>query len=80
LPNILPVEDEDSSKEVAKAFREKSGIRCRELQLSVESVDTRRAGCEVKVKALPEGIIRKWNVMWFFSAVGIQTNLEGLRS
>lgn len=74
LPNILPVEDEDSSKEVAKAFK-KSGIDIM-TSASVESVDTSGVGCKVKIKTT-EGI-KEMECDVVLSAVGIQTNLEGL--
>ena len=74
LPNILPVEDEDSSKEVAKSFK-KSGIDIM-TSASVESVDTSGVGCKVKIKTA-EGI-KEMECDVVLSAVGIQTNLEGL--
>lgn len=74
MPNILPVEDEDSSKEVTKAFK-KSGIDIL-TNASVESVDTSGAGCKVKVKTA-EGI-KEMEADIVLSAVGIQTNLENL--
>ena len=74
LPNILPVEDEDSSKEVAKSFK-KSGIDIM-TSASVESVDTSGVGCKVKIKTA-EGI-KEMGCDVVLSAVGIQTNLEGL--
>ena len=46
--NILPIEDEDVSKEVAKSFK-KSGIEIM-TDASVESVDTKGAGCKVRSK------------------------------
>ncbi|MBJ7427768.1 MAG: dihydrolipoyl dehydrogenase [Bacteroidia bacterium] len=74
MPNILPVEDEDSSKEVTKAFK-KSGIDIL-TNASVESVDTTGAGCKVKIKTA-EGV-KEMEADVLLSAVGIQTNLENL--
>ena len=74
MPNILPVEDEDSSKEVTKAFK-KSGIDIL-TNASVESVDTTGAGCKVKIKTA-EGV-KEMEADVVLSAVGIQTNLENL--
>lgn len=74
MPNILPVEDEDSSKEVTKAFK-KSGIEIL-TNASIESVDTSGVGCKVKVKTA-EGI-KEMEADVVLSAVGIQTNLENL--
>ncbi len=74
LPNILPIEDEDVSKEVTKSFK-KSGIEIM-TDSSVESVDTKGAGCKVKVKTKTGVIELEADVV--LSAVGIQTNLENL--
>jgi len=74
MPNILPVEDEEVSKEVAKSFK-KNGIEIM-TNASVESVDTAGAGCKIKVKTA-EGI-KDLEADVVLSAVGIQTNLENL--
>lgn len=74
LPNILPVEDEEVSKEVAKAFK-KAGIEIM-TGASVESVDTKGTGCKVKVKTDKGMVDMECDVV--LSAVGIQTNLENL--
>jgi dihydrolipoamide dehydrogenase len=74
LPNILPIEDEDVSKEVAKSFK-KSGIDIM-TDSAVESVDTKGAGCKVKVKTKTGVVELEADVV--LSAVGIQTNLENL--
>lgn len=74
MPNILPIEDEDVSKEVAKAFK-KSGIEIM-TESSVESVDTKGPGCKVKVKTKTG--IQELEADIVLSAVGIQTNLENL--
>ncbi len=74
MPNILPIEDEDVSKEVAKSFK-KSGIEIM-TSASVESVDTKGAGCKVKVKTATGIVELEADVV--LSAVGIQTNLENL--
>ncbi|MCC7534319.1 MAG: dihydrolipoyl dehydrogenase [Bacteroidia bacterium] len=74
MPNILPIEDEDVSKEVAKAFK-KSGIEIM-TESSVESVDTKGTGCKVKVKTKTG--IQELEADIVLSAVGIQTNLENL--
>ena len=74
LPNILPVEDEEVSKEVAKSFK-KAGIEIM-TDASVESVDTKGAGCKVKVKTKTGVVEMEADVV--LSAVGVQTNLENL--
>ncbi|MDZ4666353.1 MAG: dihydrolipoyl dehydrogenase [bacterium] len=74
LPNILPIEDEEVSKEVAKSFK-KSGIEMM-TNASVESVDTAGTGCKIKVKTA-DGM-KEIEADVVLSAVGIQTNLENL--
>jgi dihydrolipoamide dehydrogenase len=74
MPNILPVEDEEVSKEVAKQFK-KGGIEIM-TDASVESVDTKGAGCKVKVKTKTGVVELEADVV--LSAVGVQTNLENL--
>ncbi|GAA4303061.1 dihydrolipoyl dehydrogenase [Nibribacter koreensis] len=74
LPNIVPVEDEEISKQLEKSFK-KSGINVM-TNSEVLSVDTSGAGCIVKIKtAKGEETIEADVVL---SAVGIQTNLENL--
>ena len=48
LPNVVPVEDEEVSKQLARSFK-KAGIKVM-TDSSVESVDTSGATCKVKVK------------------------------
>jgi dihydrolipoamide dehydrogenase len=74
MPNILPIEDEDVSKEVAKSFK-KSGIDIM-TDSSVESVDTKGTNCKVKVKTKTGTVDLEADVV--LSAIGIQTNLENL--
>jgi dihydrolipoamide dehydrogenase len=74
LPTILPIEDEEVSKEITKSFK-KSGIDIM-TNSSVESVDISGAGCKIKVKTA-EGI-KDLEADIVLSAVGIQTNLENL--
>ncbi|MFY8190339.1 MAG: FAD-dependent oxidoreductase, partial [Bacteroidia bacterium] len=74
MPTILPVEDEEVSKEVAKSFK-KAGIEIM-TSASVEAVDTSGQGCKVKVKTA-EGM-KELQADIVLSAVGIQTNLENL--
>jgi dihydrolipoamide dehydrogenase len=74
LPNIVPNEDEDVSKELLKNFK-KSGIKVM-TNSAVESVDTSGKVCKVKVKTKKgEEIIDAEVVL---SAVGIQSNIENL--
>ncbi len=48
LPNIVPLEDEDVSKQLERSFK-KAGLKVM-TNSSVESVDTKGTGCKVTVK------------------------------
>jgi dihydrolipoamide dehydrogenase len=74
LPNIVPVEDEEVSKQLAKSFK-KIGIEVM-TEASVESVDTSGAGCNVKIKSAKGEEIIHCDIV--LSAVGIQANLENI--
>jgi len=74
MPNIVPVEDEDVSKQLEKSLK-KAGIDIM-LNASVESVDTKGDVSKVKIKAADGEKIVEAEVV--LSAVGIQTNLENL--
>lgn len=74
LPNIVPVEDEEVSKQLARSFK-KSGIEIM-TDSSVESVDTSGELCKIKVKTKKgEETIEAECVL---SAVGIAANIENL--
>lgn len=74
LPNIVPVEDQDVSKELAKNFK-KSGIKVM-TDSSVESVDTKGTGCKVTVKTKKGEEVIDCDVV--LSAVGIEANIENI--
>lgn len=74
LPNIVPVEDEEVSKQLAKSFA-KIGIEVR-TEASVESVDTKGSGCKVKIKDKNGETTVDCDVV--LSAVGIAANLENI--
>lgn len=74
LPNIVPVEDEEVSKQLAKSFK-KIGIEVM-TEASVESVDTSGNDCSVKIKTAKGEEVIKCDIV--LSAVGIQANLEGI--
>jgi dihydrolipoamide dehydrogenase len=75
LPAIVPVEDDDISKQLERSFK-KIGIDVM-TSSSVESVDTKGEGCKVKIKtAKGEELILSCDIV--LSAVGIQANLEGM--
>ena len=74
MSNIVPIEDEDVSKQLARSFK-KSGINIM-TESSVESVDTSGAGCKVKVKTKKGEEIIECDVV--LSAVGITPNIENI--
>ncbi len=74
LPNILPIEDEDVSKNLEKIFK-RSGMTVM-LNSSVESVDTAGKSCMVKIKTPKGEETVQCDIV--LSAVGIQTNLENI--
>ena len=74
LPNIVPVEDNDVSKQLEKSFK-KAGINVM-TNSSVESVDTKGKGCVVTVKTAKGEEKIECDVV--LSAVGIQANIENI--
>jgi dihydrolipoamide dehydrogenase len=73
LPNIVPVEDEEVSKQLARSFK-KAGMTIM-TESSVEKVDTSGTGCKVTVKTKKGEDVIECDVV--LSAVGIQANVEG---
>jgi len=74
LPRIVPVEDEEVSKQLERSFKK---MKMRVMtDSSVEEVDTTGEKCKVTIKA-PKGpeVIEADIVL---SAVGITTNIEGI--
>ena len=74
MPRIVPVEDEDISKELEKQFK-KQGIDIM-TNCEVLSVDTSGAGVKAKVKT-PTGEI-ELTADLLLSAVGVVSNLENI--
>ncbi len=74
MPNIVPVEDEEVSKQLEKSFK-KVGIEIM-TEASVESVDTKGDGCKVNVKTKTGNITLYAEIV--LSAVGIEANITGL--
>lgn len=74
MPNIVPVEDEDVSKELERNFK-KAGMTIM-TNASVEAVDTSGSGCKVKVKSAKGEETLECDIV--LSAVGIATNIEGI--
>jgi dihydrolipoamide dehydrogenase len=74
MPNIVPVEDEDVSKQLARSFK-KSGIKVM-TNSSVESVDTSGKRCVVSVKTKKGEETVECDVV--LSAAGITANIENI--
>jgi dihydrolipoamide dehydrogenase len=74
LPNIVPIEDEEVSKQLEKSFK-KAGVNIM-TGASVESVDTSGKGCVVTVKTAKGEEKIECDVV--LSAVGIQANIENI--
>jgi dihydrolipoamide dehydrogenase len=74
LDNIVPVEDEDISKQLLRSFK-KSGISIM-TGTNVESVDTSGKTCKVHVKTAVGTEVIECDVV--LSAVGYSPNLENL--
>lgn len=74
LPNIVPVEDEEVSKQLERSFK-KAGMEVM-TSSTVESVDTKGKLCQVSIKT-SKGV-EKREAEIVLSAVGITPNLEDL--
>ncbi len=74
MPNIVPIEDEEVSKQLEKSFK-KSGIKVM-TNSSVEKVDTSGTGCVVTVKTAKGEETLECDVV--LSAVGIEANIENI--
>jgi len=72
LPRVVPVEDEDISKELLKNFK-KSGIEIM-TDSEVTSVDTKGNGVKAKVKTPNGEVTLEADIL--LSAVGVAANLE----
>ncbi len=74
LPNIVPIEDQDVSKQLERSFK-KTGIKVM-TGAEVTAVDTKGRGCKVSVKTKKGQEELKADIV--LSAVGVATNLEGI--
>ena len=74
MPNIVPVEDTDISKQLQRSFK-KSGINIM-TNSSVEKIDTSGKGCKVSVKTKKGEEIIECDIV--LSAVGIAANIENI--
>jgi len=75
MPRIVPVEDEDISKELEKQYK-KQGIEIM-TNASVESVDTNGAGVKATVKK-QDGSLVVLEADVLLSAVGVVANIENI--
>lgn len=74
LPNIVPVEDEEVSKQLERTFK-KSGIKIM-TNAEVTAVDTKGSGCKVTVKTKKGEEQLDCDVV--LSAVGVVANIENI--
>ena len=74
LPNIVPLEDEDISKQMERSMK-KAGVKIM-TNSSVERIDTTGAGVKAYVKTAKGEEILEADIL--LSAVGIKTNLENI--
>ncbi|MBK7940896.1 MAG: dihydrolipoyl dehydrogenase [Flavobacteriales bacterium] len=74
MPNVVPVEDEEVSKQLEKSFK-KQGIDVM-TGAEVTKVDTAGKGCKVTVKSAKGEQVIECDIV--LSAVGIAPNIEGI--
>ncbi len=74
MPNVVPVEDEDVSKQLARSFK-KNGIKIM-TSSEVTSVDTSGKGVKATVKTKKGEEVLEADMV--LSAVGIKTNIENI--
>ncbi len=74
MPNIVPVEDEDISKQMERSMK-KAGVNIM-TSASVERIDTSGAGVKAYVKTATGEVVLEADVL--LSAVGIKTNIENI--
>lgn len=74
LPNIVPLEDEDVSKQMERSMK-KAGVKIM-TGSSVERIDTTGNGVKAFVKTAKGEEVIEADVL--LSAVGIKTNIEGI--
>lgn len=74
MPNIVPVEDEDISKQFERSLK-KAGVTIM-TNASVERIDTSGTGVKAFVKTSKGEVVLEADVL--LSAVGIKTNIENI--
>lgn len=76
LPHVLPLEDDDTAAEVAKAFK-KAGIKTL-VNTRTEGVEATDAGVTVRVKDQASGAEQTLEADVVLVAVGVAPNTEGI--
>lgn len=74
LPTIVPLEDEEVGKTLARSFK-KAKMKVM-VGSAVESVDTKGKKCKVSIKTKKGVEVIETDIV--LSAVGVETNLEGI--
>lgn len=74
LPGIVPVEDEEISKQLERSFK-KSGMTIK-TSSEVTKVDTSGTGCKVTIKTKKGEEVIECDIV--LSAVGVQANIENI--
>ncbi|MEL4307817.1 dihydrolipoyl dehydrogenase [Joostella sp. CR20] len=74
LPNIVPVEDEDVSKQLERSFK-KAGVKIK-TSAEVTKVDTSGSGVKATIKTSKGEEVLEADIV--LSAVGIKTNIENI--
>ena len=74
MPNIVPVEDEDISKQMERSMK-KAGVKIM-TNSSVEKVDTSGVGVKATVKTVKGEEVLEADIL--LSAVGIKSNIENI--
>lgn len=74
MPNVVPIEDEDISKELAKQYK-KMGVAIH-VSSTVEAVDIKGEGCKVSVKTPTGHISLDCDIV--LSAAGVIANIENI--
>ncbi|WP_339887001.1 dihydrolipoyl dehydrogenase [uncultured Flavobacterium sp.] len=74
MPNVVPVEDEDISKQMEKSMK-KAGVKIM-TNSSVERIDTSGKGVKAYVKTAKGEEVLEADIL--LSAVGIKTNIENI--
>ncbi len=74
LPTIVPLEDEEVSKQLGRSFK-KAKMKVM-TDAMVEEVDTKAKKCKLKVKTKKGEEIIEADIV--LSAVGVETNVEGI--